>query len=242
MPIRIADPLIGLSSIGDLGRGLPVGQAGRTCFIACRLARTVGADDSVVRDVFYTALMQHVGCVAHAHDSMPLDQGRTVEVNAAVDRTDFSRPTDVFRTLLAEVSQGAGVVGRARLLIPAARMGPVFLRTSCEVAEATTRRIGLPPSVQVAVRHVSEWFNGKGGYLHRRGDEIPLAARVVQVAFAASVFDTIAGPDETMEVVRSRAGRSLDPTVAAGFVRDGRTILAELAVTDVLKALPAEEP
>jgi len=240
--LRLADPLIGLSAIGDLGRGLPTGQAGRTCFIACRLAAGLGADDTTLRDVFYTALLQHIGCVAHAHDTLPLDGGRNIEVNAAADRTDFSRPADVFRTFLAELSQGAGLVGRVRIMVPAARMAPVVARTSCEVAETTARRIGLPESVQVAVRHMNEWYNGKGGFLGRKGDDIPLAARVVLAAFAVSVFDSLGGAEAALEVARTRAGRSLDPAVSDAFVHDGPKILEELAAIDVLKALPDEEP
>jgi HD-GYP domain-containing protein (c-di-GMP phosphodiesterase class II) len=240
VPFRIADPLIGLSTVGDLARGLPVGHAARTCFVACRLAAALGAEEGIVREAFYASLLQHVGCVAHAHDSVGVDGGRTIVVNAAVDRTDFSRPADVFGVLLAELSPG--VLGRVRLLLPAARLAPVFLRTSCEVAELTARQVGLPPGVQTAVRHVSEWFNGRGGFLHVRGDDIPLAARVVLVAFTASVFDELSGPGGAIDVVRGRAGGILDPAVADAFVRGGREILSELNAIDLLDALPGVEP
>jgi len=240
--LRIADPLIGLSAIGDLGRGLEPGHAARTCFIGCRLARHLGAGDDVVRDVFYTGLLQHIGCIAHAHDTAPLDKGRNIEVNAAVDRTDFSRPADIIKTLLTEVTEGADLFTRMRLLLPAARMGKVATRTTCEVAEMTARRIGLPTGVQVAVRHINEWYNGKGGFLRREGDEIPLAARIVLAAFTFSIFERMGGLEAALETARSRSAKMLDPAVAAEFLRDGEKILAELASIDLLVALPEEEP
>lgn len=242
MELRIADPLIGLSAIGDLGRGLEPGHAARTCFIGCRLAHALEADDDVVRDVFFTALLQHIGCVAHAHDTAALDGGRTQAVNSAVDRTDFSRPADVVRTLLTEVTQGGDLLSRLRLLLPAARMGKVATRTSCEVAEMTARRIGLGSGVQAAVRHINEWYNGKGGFLGCKGDDIPLAARVVLAAFTVSVFERLGGTDAALEAARTRARKALDPQVADAFVSAGPAILGELASIDLLRVLPDEEP
>ena len=242
MQLRLADPLIGLAAIGDLGRGREPGQAARTCFIACRLAHALDAGDATVREVFYAALLQHVGCVAHAHDTAVLDGGRTIEVNAAVDETDFSRPMDVINAFLVELSEGAGPLARLRLVPPARRMASVAARTSCEVAESTARRIGLPAGVQVALRHMNEWYNGKGGFLGVKGDDIPLTARIVLAAFCASIFLTVAGPEAALDAVRSRAGRSLDPVVADACGRHGAAILAELAEADVLRCLPAEEP
>jgi len=240
--LRLADPLIGLSAIGDVGRGREPGQAARTCFISCRLARSLGAGDAVVRVAFYAALLQHIGCVAHAHDSAALDGGRNVEVNAAADETDFSRPVEILSDFLAVLSPGSGLLRRLGLMLPARRMAGVVLRTSCEVAESTARRIGLPEGVQVAVRHLSEWHNGQGGFLGAKGEEIPLAARIVPAAFTASLFDLLGGPDAAVQALRARAARIVDPAVAAAFAREGRAILAELGSLDLLRCLPDEEP
>jgi len=240
--LRIADPLIGLSAIGDLGRGLEPGHAARTCFIGCRLARGLEAGDDTVRAVFYAALLQHIGCIAHAHETAPLDGGRTIPVNVAADRTDFSRPADIVTTFLTELSDGDGLLTRLRMLLPAARMAKVVARTSCEVGEATARRLGLSSEVQAALRHIQEWYNSKGGYLGRKGEEIPLAARVVLAAFTVSIFDLLGGPQAALEAARARAGKMLDPGVADCFVREGPNLLKELADGDVLKSLPDEEP
>jgi HD-GYP domain-containing protein (c-di-GMP phosphodiesterase class II) len=118
----------------------------------------------------------------------------------------------------------------------------VVLRTSCEVAESTARRIGLPEGVQTAVRYLSEWHSGKGGFLGAKGEEIPLAARIVPAAFTASLFDLLAGPDAAVAALRARAGRIVDPAVADVFVREGPAVLAELASLDLLRCLRDEEP
>lgn len=246
MKLRLADPLIGLSAIGDLGREREPGQAVRTCFIACRLARSLDADDATVQDVFYTALLQHLGCTGYAHDTAAVFAGRDVEMTAAGAKTDFSRPSDIFKTFIPELTAGVDLATRLRIMgaaiTRAPRMGVLVARTSCEVAETTARRIGLPGSVQAALRHITEWYNGKGGFLGCKGDEIPVAARIVLTAFNASIFDAMAGPHAALQVVRARAGRSLDPAVAGAFARCGPAILEELAAVDLLKTLPDEEP
>ena len=55
--VRLAQLLVGLSAVGDLGMGQPVGDAARTCLLAVSLARAVGGDDGLVADVLYTALL-----------------------------------------------------------------------------------------------------------------------------------------------------------------------------------------
>jgi HD-GYP domain-containing protein (c-di-GMP phosphodiesterase class II) len=242
MELRLADPLVGLSALGDLGRGREPGQAARTCFISCRLARSLGDDDAVVREAFYAALLQHIGCVAHAHDSAVLDGGRNIEVNAAADETDFSRPVEILGDFLTVLSPDSSLLRRIGLMLPARRMANVVLRTSCEVAESIARRIGLPEGVQTAVRYLSEWHNGKGGFLGAKDEEIPLAARIVPAAFTASLFDLLGGPDAAVQALRARAGRIVDPTVAEVFARDGPAMLAELGSLDLLRCLRDEEP
>jgi HD-GYP domain-containing protein (c-di-GMP phosphodiesterase class II)/DNA-binding CsgD family transcriptional regulator len=127
-------------------------------------------------------------------------------------------------------------------MLPARRMANLVLRTSCEVAESTARRIGLPEGVRTAVRYLSEWHNGKSGFLGAKAEEIPLAARIVSAAFTASLFDLLGGPDAAVQALRARAGRIVDPTVAEVFVRDGPAMLAELGSLDLLRCLRDEEP
>ena len=43
--------------------------AARTCLLATGLARGVGLTEEVVADVFYTALLLHLGCTVSAHEA-----------------------------------------------------------------------------------------------------------------------------------------------------------------------------
>ncbi|HEY6683376.1 MAG TPA: metal-dependent phosphohydrolase, partial [Propionibacteriaceae bacterium] len=65
---RTLELLGGLSLVTDLGTGSPLEEALKRCLVATRLARIIGCSDAEVSDVLYTALLQHLGCTAYAHE------------------------------------------------------------------------------------------------------------------------------------------------------------------------------
>ena len=67
-PVRLAELLVGFSAVADLGMGLPIGEAARTAIVAVNLARGAGCPEPEVSDVFFAALLQHIGCTAYAHE------------------------------------------------------------------------------------------------------------------------------------------------------------------------------
>jgi hypothetical protein len=68
--LRLAELLVGLSRVADIGMGFEPGEAARAAVIAAHLARALDAPEP--SDVYYTALLQHVGCTAYAHEAAAL--------------------------------------------------------------------------------------------------------------------------------------------------------------------------
>lgn len=225
--------------------GHPLDQTMRTCRVAVRLGRRLPLDDARVVDVFYAALLQHVGCTAAAHE-LSVAFGDDIAAHRAGARTDFSRSADILLTYVPEVSRGRPLIARARLLgvmvRQGQRIGDQAQRADCEVASATARRIGLPESVQHAVYQMFEWWNGKGAPRRLQGEELAVATRVTQVASLAVLFDGMGGPDLAAMVVGKRAGRTLDPEIAELFLRHSEELLGESASDDLLVELLASEP
>lgn len=244
--VRLGEVLVALSGVGDLARERRPGSAARSCLLACRIARRLDLDEPTIRDIFYTALLQHVGCVGYAQEAAAVFQGRDIEMNLAGSHTDFADPRDLFRTFVPELSAGTNAVTTMRILVAALtkapRFGPVVNRASCEVAAMTARRIGLRAEVADILAHVEEWYSGKGGYLGTKGDAIPIGARVVLTAMTAAVFHDLGGPEVAVRVVAKRAGNQLDPQVADAFANGGTQLLAELDAVEVDQAVLAEEP
>ncbi len=242
--LRLAELLVGLSLVADVGMGLEPSESARACLIAVRLADELAADDP--SDVYYTTLLQHAGCTAYAHEAAALLGGDEIAVKAAAVRTDFSRPREVLGSYLPSLAPAAGPFTRLRVAAVAAGRSRQITRgyttANCEVAAQTARRVGLGPGVERGLGEIFEWWNGKGAPLGLRGEAIGLPARVAQVAGHAALFDRIGGAELALDAVRQRAGASLDPTIAAAFVRCGPALLAELSSADVVQATVAAEP
>ena len=137
----------------------------RSCLIATALARRQGMAEDEAADVFYAALLVHVGCTALSHETAAVFGDERL-LMATVARTNVADPEDIATTLLPEVTRRMSAADRSRVEHFAVNHGQEFGRRfdtgSCEVARATARRLGLGPGVQRAVHEVVEWWNGEG--------------------------------------------------------------------------------
>lgn len=243
--VRLADVLVGLSLISDHGLGLPPDDAVRSCVVATALARKLGLDEREVSDVFYDALLEHIGCMGYAHETARV-WGDDLAANRAAQRTNFADPKELFTAYLPTLLQDVDGPERVRVAARFFTRGPRFLRhfatASCEVAAQTARRLRLPAEVQLSLRHYSEWWNGKGVPEGVKGEEIALTARVVHVASVAAKFDLLAGHDRAVDAVRRRAGTILDPVIAATFERHAAELLAPANDGDPRRRALESEP
>jgi len=243
--VRLADLLAGLSRLADLGFGLQMGTALRSCVLATRLARSVDLTEDEVRAAYYTSLLHHVGCVGYAHETARL-LGDELVANEAAARTDATSVQDLFATFLPALTRGRPPLERARLVLTALargnRWGDEFTTTACEVGRDSARRLRLPDAVQSSLFHVYDMWHGKNrpGELH--GDDIPVGARVARLAGLAVLFDQLGGTQLAVQAVRQRAGGMLDPSLVARFSDHATAWLADLAATDPRLSLLHEEP
>ena len=242
--LRLAELLVGLSLVADVGMGLEPGESARACLIATRLADELGAPEP--SDVYYTTLLQHAGCTGYAHEAAALLGGDELAVKAAAVRTDFGKPAEVLRGYLPALAPDAPALTRLRAAAVAAgrarQITDGYTRANCEVAARTARRVGLGEGVERALSEIFEFWDGKGSPAGLRGEQIALPARVAQVAGQAALFDRIGGPELALAAVAQRAGRTLDPAVAEAFRRCSADLLGELAAADVVQAAVDAEP
>jgi len=157
MPERLADLLVGLSRVADLGFGLEAGTAQRSSVLATTLARSLDLSDDDVRAAYYTALLQHIGCVGYAHETARLFLDELV-ANRAAARMDAGSARDVVVTFLPILTRGRPPLARLRLLARAitsgGEWGREFTATACELGRDTAQRLGLPVAAQDCLLHV----------------------------------------------------------------------------------------
>ena len=74
--------------------GQPPEDAIRSCLLATALARRMDLSERDVGDVYYTTLLQHIGCTAYAHETAALFGGDDIAVRAGGARIDSANPRE----------------------------------------------------------------------------------------------------------------------------------------------------
>jgi HD-GYP domain-containing protein (c-di-GMP phosphodiesterase class II)/DNA-binding CsgD family transcriptional regulator len=239
---RTLELLGGLSLVTDLGTGSPLEESLKRCLVAARLAKIIGCSDAEVSDVLYTALLQHLGCTAYAHEVARVwgDDVVTTRVNFL---SSSGETKDLWRIWIPEMANATGR-SKARVLattVVTARRLDAGLAATCDVARGASRALGLPEPVQVGLSHMFAMWNGKG-FPNTAGEAIPLAARAMQVALTAVMFASRANTEVAIAEVRRRAGTQLDPSLADVLVERADELLGDLDEIDAYQAVLDAEP
>lgn len=241
--LRLAEILAGLSVATDLGMDQEPEKAVRTCLVATELARAMDLPGRDVRDVFYTALLRHVGCTAPAHEAAYLF-GDDLAGTPQAERTDLANRREAL-ALIATAGKGMGVHRirhLARTLAAGKEGGRTISLSACEVGARMAERLQLGDGVRTGVFHSLERWDGKGEAHGLAGEDVALSARLTVVATQAVVFDRLGGPEAAVDMVRRRAGGWFDPAVVEIFGRVGPEVLRRLAEADVWTEVLAAEP
>ena len=244
--LRLADLLAALSLTSDLGTGQLPESAIRSCLVATALARRMGVGEPEVASLYYTTLLQHVGCTAYAHETAALVGGDDIALIAAGGKADDTSLRDTLVFMMTGVARRQPLPARARAIFKVMRAGPSFehalKRATCEVAVRIADRLGLPDAVQEGLSATHARWDGKGYPPGVAQEDIPPPARFASVAANAILFHDLGGPDLAIETIRRRAGAAFDPAVAGTFIEHGRELLAEFDAADPTVAVLDAEP
>jgi hypothetical protein len=151
----------------------------------------------------------------------------------------------VFASLMRNIGRGqaaaaAGAADRERCSSRCRGCGR-SRESHCEVAQSLADALGCGLRVREALGHSFERWDGKGAS-RKQGEAIPIAMRVVQVADEAQRFHRAAGIEGAMAMLGLRAGRALDPALAAALRADPAALFASLDVPSIWDAAIAAEP
>jgi HD-GYP domain-containing protein (c-di-GMP phosphodiesterase class II) len=149
--VRVHDAMQALAFVGDLSMGQPCNHSRRVAALARRLALALGRAE-LAADATSVALLRWSGCTANAGEVAAL-LGDDVAGRAKM----LAEPA-----LLAQL-QVAALTDPAQRERLAAFAGVAQIH--CEVAGDTARRLGLPATVEQALRHVFDGYDleGRGG-------------------------------------------------------------------------------
>jgi HD-GYP domain-containing protein (c-di-GMP phosphodiesterase class II)/DNA-binding CsgD family transcriptional regulator len=239
---RTLELLGGLSLVTDLGTGSPLEESLKRCLVAARLAKIIGCTDAELSDVLYTALLQHLGCTAYAHETAHV-WGDDVVTTRVAFLSSSGEPRDIWRVWIPGMANATGR-SKARVLattVVTARHMDAGPAATCEVARGASQGLGLPEPVQLGLANMFATWNGKG-FTNTAGEAIPLVARVMQVALTAVMFASHANTEVAIAEVRRRAGTQLDPNLADVLVGRADELLGDLDEVNAYQAVLDAEP
>src|SRR5258706_1419138 len=182
--MRLAELVAALSLGIDLGFGQPMEHVLRQCMIALRLAECVGLDEDERRVVYYTALLVNVGCHSDAHEQAKWF-GDDITLKAGKYDHEY-RSIRAAAAAIRLVGAGNPPLHRFRVGLEFAFSGhrelDGMIARHAALAKRLAEQLGLPEAVQNSIGASYEQWDGRGWPGHLKGADVPVAARLVQIA------------------------------------------------------------
>ena len=110
------------------------------------------------------------------------------------------------------------------------------------LARGLAERLGLSGAVQDGVGSSYEQWDGRGWPGERRGEQVPMASRLAQLAEFTEVAHRIGGVPAATALARKRAGGQFDPRLSAVLCAQAEEILEGLDAARTWDAVIASEP
>jgi len=214
--VRISEVISALSYALDLTEGRPMGHSVRSCILAMRLAEEIGMDVNDRGDLFYASLLKDAGCSSNSSKLFHILAADEIRAKRDVKLTDWTRVGwESLQFAITHVAVGAPFLERVRTLVRVAAKQQVesceLAKIRCERGALVAQRLGFSPAVSDAIHSLDEHWNGGGYPDGLRGKNIPLFARIMNLAQTLEVFLVNRGPEAAVDAARKRSGRWFDP-------------------------------
>ena len=217
----------------------------RQTLIALRLAERAGLDQRARADVYYTALLVTVGCHADAYEQAKWF-GDDIELKATKYGPHDARSLRAVLQNVRRIGAGNPPLHRLRVGFAFALSGhrevEAMIMTHSGLARGLAQQLGLPDSVREAVAAAYERWDGRGWPGDLKGEEIPIAARLAQLAEYVEVAQRIGGTEAALSLARDRAGKQFDPWLSELLGSSGGSIFEGLDEVGNWRAVVDAEP
>ena len=242
--MRLAELVAALSLGIDLGFGQPMEHVLRQCLIALRVAERIGLDDQQRAAVYYTALLINVGCHSDAHE-----QAKWFGDDIGLKSGKYDHEFRSVRAVVAgvrRIGSGHPALHRFRVGLEFALSGhrevDGMIAHHAAIARSLGEQLGLPGDVLEALGGAYEQWDGHGWPGEMKGEQVPLPARVAQLAEFTEVAFRVGGLPAVRELALKRSGGQFDPTLAGPMASDADTILSGLETVATWDAVIEAEP
>lgn len=214
--VAAGDVIGALSRALDLTEGQPLGHSMRACLIGMRLGREIGLDDEALGDLYYTLLLKDTGCSSNASKTAALFGADDRAVKPQMKSVDWDDKLKLALATWRSAGQAGSMWTRMRHFVGIAQhegLTKELIAARCERGADIAARLGFSQRTVEGIRWLDEHWNGQGYPIGRRGDEIPVFSRIVNIAQTVEVFLSTQGRAAAEQVLRERKGRWFDPAL-----------------------------
>ncbi|MEQ1868639.1 MAG: HD domain-containing phosphohydrolase [Vicinamibacterales bacterium] len=246
--VKQSEVLAGLSYALDLTEGQRPGHSVRSCLIGMRLGDVFNLPSSQRSALFYALLMKDLGCSSNSARFAALFGNNDHDIKADIKNIDWTRALDSFKFVVRNVAPGQFFLKRTWRLLAVMARGPEgareVVRTRCERGADIATMLGLAEESVQAIRALDEHWDGMGQPYSKKGEEIPLLARILNLAQTFEVFFSTHGIQDAYHMAAARRGTWFDPeTVDALFtIRTTDPFWQHVAANSDVHALAQLEP
>ena len=238
--------LSALSYALDLTEGAPAGHTMRTCLIGMRLAQEAGIGAAERSALYYAILLKDAGCSSNAGRMAALFGSDDQWVKPRMKLVDWHQRVRLALATALSVGRGRSIATRVRQFMAIARtqdMTRDLILIRCDRGAEIARQLGFPEETADAIRSLDEHWCGLGYARGLSGSDIPLLARIANLAQTLEAFHARGGASAAMRVARKRSGTWFDPALVR-LVRRWKSDKAwwTLLEGDVTEAVLAAEP
>jgi HD-GYP domain-containing protein (c-di-GMP phosphodiesterase class II) len=215
--ISLSEVLSALSCALDLTEGAPAGHTMRTCLIGMRIAEAVGIDTEQRSALYYALLLKDAGCSSNAGRMAALFGADDQAVKPRMKVVDWHARGRLALETARAAAPGHSLFDRARQLLTIARTPDAtreLIEIRCDRGASIALQLGFPAATADAIRSLDEHWCGRGYAQGLAAEEIPLLARIANLAQTVEVFHDRGGVAAAHRVVRERSGRWFDPALA----------------------------
>lgn len=245
--IRLAELMAALSLVTDLGTGQPPEHELGVCLSTLELADRLDCSPQERSEVYFVALLAHVGCSAAAPcladwaggDEIHFQRRATVLGPAA-------EPPELMRHFVRRLADDRPLGERARhvarALVTGEKRFALLGANLCEGAPLLARRLHLPEAVARALGQLLERWDGNGAPGAVAGEQISRSVRIARVAVDLVGISQTRGPEAATDALKRRRGRGYDPQVVDAAVADPQGLLRAADAPDAWERVLDAEP
>jgi DNA-binding CsgD family transcriptional regulator len=244
--LGLAELLAAVSLATDLAHDVPPESALRDAVLAVELARLAGWSEADLSDVFYLALLYHIGCTGAVAAQSRLGAGDDVNVRRWMSEVDYTDRPQMLRVAVTRLAPKWGDPTRwataMAAFATAERDLPDALANIAEAAARLSQRLGVSPRVTESLRHAHGRWDGQVFRSLPSGEGLSAAARLVHLVHVAQTYHQMGGAEAADDVVRRRSGAEFDPELARLWLDNSHELLRTVPLDSVWDQALYTEP